>query len=392
MAQSPAFTTPGMPVLAGQSSAGGADMSQANRFTSGFNPAYSFVIDTVAGYTDNQRSPDGLDAHLGVLEFVANAWVDPNAWAYFVAAASEDALNVEEAAVHYVGFGGHNTVRIGRFFVDFGKQMQTHTHELRTVDRPLVLRTYLGDEIKGDGLEWDNWTSLGDSTALRWSIGAFSSLLPEADPNFDPTTTAAQNLTDPKHAQDFNYTARATGFTDCGTNGTFQLGASARAIPRYDFIYDPDPANVPAQSETNLQNVVYGLDATYGWVGDTGERRWTTGVELLENTGDNGANVDLNTQTLNKTFDKSVFGYLAWSDFMFDRYDSVGVQYSAAQLPDANQSNESEAEVYFTHNLSEFQRIRLVVSDFQSEANDDAFRVAVQYTAVLGAHGHGVNW
>jgi hypothetical protein len=59
--------------------------------------------------------------------------------------------------------------------------MQTHLHELRTIDRPLVLRTYLGSEVKGDGVQWDDWTSFGESTAVRWSIGVFGNLLPEAE-------------------------------------------------------------------------------------------------------------------------------------------------------------------------------------------------------------------
>ena len=88
--------------------------------------------------------------------------------------------------MHYIGLGGHNTLRAGRFFVDFGKQMQTHVHELRTLERPLVLRTYLGDEVKGDGLQCDHWFARGRKTAVRWSIGAFASLLPEEEEEFDP--------------------------------------------------------------------------------------------------------------------------------------------------------------------------------------------------------------
>ncbi len=365
-------------------------MGQVNRFTSLFNPAFSFILDTVGDYTDNQRTRDGFDARLRVFELAANAWVDPNAWAYFIGAAEEESVNIEEAAIHYLGFGGHRTLRAGRFFVDFGKQMQLHVHELRTLERPLVLRAYLGDESKGDGLQWDDWTSIGDSTALRWSIGVFSSLLPEEEEDFDPETTAAQELASTKHGADFNYTARLTGFTDVGSSGTLQLGASARAIPRYAFLYSP--AANPDQTDDDLSNVVYGLDLTYGWVGDTGEQRWTTGVEALANTGDNGANIDQTTQTLNPSFDDDVLGYVAWTDYQFNRYHSVGAQFSALELPDGNKSDESEVEVFYSRQLSEYLRMRLVVSDFESDANDDALRVAVQLTAILGTHGHGLNW
>src|SRR5207248_2602866 len=79
------------------------------------------------------------------------------------------------------GLGGQATIRAGRFFMDFGKQMQTHVHELRTIERPLVFRAYLGEEVKGDGVQWDSWTSVGDKTALRWSLGVFNNLLREPD-------------------------------------------------------------------------------------------------------------------------------------------------------------------------------------------------------------------
>ncbi len=386
-----------MPTYETQNPSGSKDSGQADRFTSAFNPAFSFIVDAEFEYLDNSKSPDGAEARLNVLEFMGSSWVDPSAWAYFIGAAEDEALNIEEAAVHYIGFGGHQTLRAGRFFVDFGKQMQTHIHELRTNVRPLALRTYLGDEIKGDGLQWDDWTSLGNSTAVRWSIGAFSSLLPEAEEDFDATTEVAEELASSKKIDDFNYTARLTGFTDAGESGTFQLGASAYIIPSFDFLYEP--SSTYSQQSTGLTNIVYGLDATYGWVGDTGEQRWTSGAELLLNTGDNGVGINdpdgnLGTgddETL-QVFDESTLGYVAWSDFQWNRYNSIGLQFSAVELADATQSMESEIEAYLTHKLSEFQRVRLIVSNFESDVNEDAMRAVVQYTVVLGAHGHGVNW
>lgn len=395
-AQGATFQTPGMPPqsYASQGNPNASDDSgQVSRFSSVFNPAFSFIVDSVFDYLDPDRADDGFNAELRTFELAANTWVDPNAWAYFVGAAEDEALNIEEAAVHYVGLGGNHTLRAGRFFIDFGKQMQTHVHELRTLERPLVLRTYLGDEIKGDGVQWDSWTSVGDATAIRWSLAGFSNLLPEEADDFDPLTTAAPEVASRKGLGDFSWTARVTGFSDVGTNGTLQLGASMRAVPDYEFVYEPTGV-----SASDLDNTVWGLDATYGWVNDTGEKRWTFGGELLGNSGDNGASiVDPNgipgdgDESI-ATVDDSVLGYFVWGDYAWNRYYSAGLQYSAQELPDGANSDEFEIEAYVTHKFSEFHRIRLVVSQFDSDVNDDAFRVAVQYTAVLGAHGHGINW
>ncbi|MEQ1892927.1 MAG: porin [Planctomycetota bacterium] len=391
LAQGPIFQTPGTPVMS-TPSASSSDSGQADRFASAFNPAFSFLVDTVADYVDfDQNSDDsGFGAQLRTLEMAAQAWVDPNAWAYFVGASEDEALAIEEAAIHYTGFG-NSTIRAGRFFVDFGKQMQTHVHELRTLERPLVLRAYLGDEVKGDGVQWDHWLPVGDDAALRWSLGAFASLLPEetAFPTADVVTEVAER----KDAGDLNFTARVTGFMDFGEASTLQLGASARAIPDYSVA---DEVNALGQS--GLDSTVFGFDATYGWVSETGEERFTLGAEALVSAGDTGFSVDdpdttpgTGDETLT-VLDDSVFGYFAFADYAWDRFHSAGLQFSAAELPDAASSDASEIEAYFTRWFSEFHRLRFVVASTQDDTSDDALRFALQYTGIVGAHGHGINW
>jgi hypothetical protein len=395
-AQGSPFQTPGMPVYGQQESS--KDSSQADRFSSVFNPAISFIVDAVADYLnpDDPSADDGFAADLRVMELAANSWVDPNAWAYFVAAADEESLNVEEAAVHYTGLGGKNTIRAGRFFIDFGKQMQVHVHELRTLERPLTLRAFLGEEVKGDGAQWDCWTSFGEKTVVRWSIGAFTNLLPEED-EFSSLDSAgeplARSIADRKSAGDLNFTARVTGFADVGENGVLQLGASLRALPDYTLDDTTD-----GLSESGLSNEVWGADVTYGWTGETGQNKLTLGGEFLASTGDNAAVVadpdatpGNGDETLTVT-DDTLTGWFAWGDYAFSRYNSTGLQYAAAELPDGNQTDATEIEAYFTHWFSEFHRLRLSVisADLTDGGND--LRVALNYTAVLGAHGHGVSF
>lgn len=394
--QGAAFQTPGMPAYpAAPASTPDADPSQTSRFSSVFNPAFSFIVDTTADYTAfDGDDDDGFALELRTLELAAQSWVDPKAWAYFVGATDGESLNIEEAALHYTGFGGNTTLRAGRFFVDFGKQMQIHVHELRTIDRPLVLRTYLGDEIKGDGLQWDDWFSAGDDTAVRWSIGAFQSLLPEESEDFDATTTAEQTVDDRKKLGDLHFTARITAFTDAGDSGTFQLGASARLLPEYSFEFEPS-----GDAVSDLSNEVYGVDATYGTVDDTGEKRWTFGAEYLQGRGDTGSAIDdagtpadPSDDTIT-VLDDSVGGYYAFADYAWDRFHSAGVQYSRARLADGLDTDVAEADVYYTRLFSEFHRLRFAATALDSDADDaDSVRIAIQYTAFIGAHGHGVNW
>ncbi len=396
-AQGAPFQTPGMPTFPQQGQP--ADAGQTDRFSSVFNPAVSFIVDAVVDYVDpdDQTLDDGLDATLRVFELAANSWVDPNAWAYFVGAADEESLNIEEAAVHFTGLGGNNVIRAGRFFIDFGKQMQLHVHELRTLERPLALRAYLGDEVKGDGAQWDCWAPVGEETVVRWSFGAFGNLLPEevAFPSVDSAgQPLGQEIAERKNADDLNFTARLTGFADVGDQGVFQFGASLRELPDFRF---EDTTN--GLTQIDLSNHVWGLDATYGWTGETGERRWTLGGEWLTSTGDTAARVtdpDATPGTGDETLivlDDSLSGWFAFGDYAWNRYNSVGVQVSAAELPDGLKTDAFETEAYYTHLFSEFHRLRLGVSSSDlDDRGDDDLRVALQYTATLGPHGHGVSF
>jgi hypothetical protein len=390
-AQGPAFQTPGMP---GSGIPGTpAMLGQTTRFSNEFNPAMGFVVDTLFDYASFEEpgAQDGFDASLRLFEFTGAAWIDPKAWAYTVVAAEgeSEGIGVEEAALNYIGFGSHWNVKAGRFFVDFGKQMQSHVHDLRTVERPLVLRTYLGDELSGDGVEIGNWHAIGDESALRYSVGIFgSSLLVEGEEDGSaPTPDVAER-------QDFdelNFTGRLTGFTDVGSQGMLQAGGSARWVPQYSA---SDPNGVLADVQ-DLDSAVLGLDLTYGWTSGTGVSRWATGLEWLWSTGDTGvAFDDPVAPTVIQVFDETVTGYLAWFDYGFDQFNSAGVQWSQVELPESGKPDASELELYYTRGVSEFQRLRLVVTlgDDDSIADGEYVRAAIQYTAFLGAHSHGINW
>lgn len=391
-AQQPAFTTPGMPGSQAlpPPEPPAEDSGQTDRFDAVFNPAFSFVVDAVADHLDveGDAQEEGVDLELRVLEFGAQSWVDPNAWAYFIAATDGESVAVEEAAVHYTGLGERTTLRAGRFFVDFGKQMQTHVHELRTTQRPLPLRAYLGEEVAADGLQYDGWTPVGDTTAMRWSLGVFASLVPESElEDGEPVVGVA----DRKDAEDLNFTARLTAFTDAGENGVLQAGASGRFIP-------DATAELNGGEIDGLDSSVFGLDVTYAWTSDDALRVLTAGGEFLLNSGDTvllvddgGTPGDGADDALLGSDDDAQTGWYAFVDWTWSRESSAGVQYGAAEIgPDADAT---EIELYYTRRFSEFHRLRFAGVAHETDAGEgDSLRFALQYTATVGAHGHGLSW
>lgn len=384
-AQRAQIVSPGAPA--------GTTLGQSTRFDSDFNPAVSLAVDLVADwYSYDGASEDGFDLGLRRVDFLVADWIDPNALAWITVAYEEEEFGLEEGAIEYVGLPGNWSFRGGRFFVDFGKQMQAHVEQLRTVDRPLVLREYLGEELPGDGAQIDNWFGVGDYTLVRFSVGVFGDLAGESHGEGDdvgPEVIGPERST----AGDLGYTGRLTGLTEIGENGTLQFGGSARLLS--NFALGVDGSDAVAQ---DLSNAVYGLDLTYGWLSDTGTRSFTVGGEYLLFDGDIGGDFDDNgtpgdgTDDTLTVLDDSVSGAYGFADYGWSQFSSAGVQYSFAEEPDASKADLSEFDVYYTRRLSDFLRLRFAATLGEVQGGEDYTRFAVQLTGFIGPHGHGLNW
>ena len=379
------FTTPGMP----QQSRYG----QTDRFSNEFNPAIGVIVDTEATYLwSDDDDAEGIDFDLRVLEFTTNAWIDPTAWGYAVIVSDGEEIEAEEAALHYLGFGERTTVRAGEFFVDFGKQMQAHVHDLAYPARPLVLRRYLGDELGGTGMQVDHWFATGDESALRFSFGVFDSLAGgghghghgEEEEEEGPEVHVDERM----DAGDLSYTARVTQFMDVGENGVFQWGASARHVGGFGLEDDEN-----GLEEEDLSNTVYGFDLTYGWTDETGTSGWTIGTEALFAEGDLGGEVvDPGGGPELEVFDDDVMGWYLWIEREMDRNNAAGVLYSVVEEIEHDTPETSEATVYWSRYLSEYLRFRVAVSHLDPDEGDSETEATIQLTGFLGPHAHGVSW
>ncbi len=381
------ITSPGMPRRSSFS-----QMAQDSKFANNFNPAIGGVLDTLADYVSSDVEEDGFDLSLRVFELTAAAFVDPRAWVYAVIVMNEEEIELEEAAGTYVGFEGNSTLKAGRFFVDFGKQMQLHEHDLRTFDRPLPLRAYLGGELAGTGLQYDNWFAAGDKTLVRYSFGGFASLTGEIEED-DATTLASPFDEDRKQLDELAFTGRITAVRDVGDTGQLQNGTSGRFIAEYGFEFEPSGDLVEG-----LSNTVVGLDATYSWTNDEATRRWTVGTEVLASFGDIGAEVLDGGTPGNPAddtvapIDDDVLGFFAFADYAWNQQNSVTLQVAHAELPEAGLPEVTEVDLYWNRFFSDFHRLRAGVTYADFEAGDDAVRVGIQYTLWLGPHSHGANW
>ena len=225
VAQSPTFQTPGMPNWSAS--------SQLDRFSNSANPAFGGLLDGFGTYIDEDGAGEGADLFLRSFEMTMNGRVDPNWWGYAVIVYADEEVELEEAAVTYGGWESNTTMRFGRFFVDFGKQMQAHIHDLPYFERPGVLAEFLGEELPGVGAQLDHWWVTGEESALRGSLGFFGSFELGGHHHGDEDGGEEEPIAEipqRKGIEEFGLTGRLTQFMDVGETGVFQWGLSARHI------------------------------------------------------------------------------------------------------------------------------------------------------------------
>lgn len=383
IAQSPTFRTPGMPNWSAS--------SQLDRFSNSANPAFGALFDGFGTYVEEDGAEDGADLFLRSFEMTMNGRVDPNWWGYAVVVYADEEVELEEAAVTYDGWDSNTTVRLGRFFVDFGKQMQAHIHDLPYFERPGVLAEFLGEELPGVGAQLDHWWVTGDESALRGSLGLFGSFeLGEhhhgEDEEGEGEEEAVRALPQRKGIEEFGLTGRLTQFMDVGERGVFQWGLSARHIA--EFAFEDEDSGGRAEG---LSNTVFGLDATYGIDSEDGLSGWTFGAEALANTGDIAGELDGATNSFDVLNDER-FGYYLWGERRFDIRYSAGLLYSSFEHADEGAPQSKEITAYLTKNFSEFARLRVGASHLDDEEGPDSTRFMIQLTSFFGPHAHGVNW
>lgn len=382
-AQGAVFQTPGMPIWAAS--------GQLDRFANDLNPAIGALLDAFGDYreVDGGGDEDGtLDLFVRSFEMTVNGRVDPNWWGYAVIVYADDEVELEEAAVTYDGWDSNTTMRFGRFYVDFGKQMQAHIHDLPYPDRPGVLGAYLGDELPGVGVQLDHWWATGDESALRASLGLFGEFEVGGHSHGDEAADEGAEAVSPERfaPEDISLSARVTQFMDAGQRGVFQWGLSARHVGGFDLVDEANGAAVEG-----LSNTVFGLDLTYGVDSPDGLSGWTFGLESLLATGDQSAEFDPGAGAL-AVYDDSVSGHYLWAERRLDVTNTVGALFSTFEHPEDGAPRQDEFTAYYTRYFSEFARLRFAASHLDSEEDGGSTRLLVQLTTFFGPHAHGVNW
>lgn len=381
------------------------DLGQTTVLDNTFNPALSFVGDFVASWGNEDAREAGADgflvrtAELGVL-----GAVDDVLELYGVIAYTEEEVELEEAYALAREWLPHRfSLKGGRYNVDFGKQSALHDHDLPTLDKPAVLQEYLGGTLRGTGAELHWWSPLGDTSLFRISGGVLQDADGDSHAVLGPAAghehgDEEEEESPIREVEDFAGTLRLTALFDTTESSTLQLGASALHAPTSVF-------GVDETDERDIDQTVLGGDLTWSRVNEVTGGGLTLQGEFLHSDADFGTLDDAGTPGVpgDDTFTvmgESANGFYALAEYRPSRRWAFGASGGIFEHAEDADEDTSDIGVFVTWRRSEFNRLRLEVRSYADlphehdgiEEKLDCLAVMLQWTVILGSHGHGLDW
>lgn len=312
-----------------------------------FNPDIAVIGNMTGAVGVNEIEPSpGLEFQEAEATF--QAIVDPYARADFFFGFSPEGVEIEEGYLTFPTVPGGFLVKAGKMYGQFGKVNTLHTHQIAWIDRPLVARSYFGEEAQFS----DAGLSVSRLLLNPW---IFLEATGEVFGGTGETFAGAER-------GDLLYVGRLRGYRDLSDSTNLDLGAS--------IAYGPNEEREDARTR------LVGLDATFRYrpLQRAIYRRFLARTELVWNRRDleDGS--------------ASTFGMYASGDYQFARRWFAGVRYDYAQRPyDASLVDEG-GSVLLTYWPSEFTQLRGQYRRTRyvgKAANEFLF----QFQFSIGAHG-----
>jgi hypothetical protein len=340
----------------------------------GINPDIGLVGTVQTHLTENSEDAEGMDTiALKELELNVSQYVDPYSRLDAVIAFNDNLeaqnVDIEEAYYTHWGLPFGFLGQIGKFRSKIGKQNLMHLEQLPTVNYPLVIRNFFGDEgLSSSGARLQNmvpnpWDIPIELTGevLRGNNGTSFSRVSRR-PIFNTHLKSFFELTD-----DINLELGGTAmFGDENppiNNGT---GALAR----------------PAEGQDRYGVHVYGADATLIWnLPENRVLKFQNEVYIQERSASVFANSD-------------PVGFYSLLDFRFHPRFSAGVRFDYLEPLGVIDGHTPTTSIspYLTFWQSEFANFRVQYSHTDpadpGEKSDDAVFLAANI--IIGSHKHPV--
>jgi hypothetical protein len=322
------------------------------------NPALS-LNGLFAGQTSDER--DGSDVNglrMQEVELHASSIVDPFWSADIIVAVETNELadgydvGVEVARVDATSLPYGLGLRMGKFFMPFGKHSPLHTHQFPFVESPLAVRSLLGDGFTDAGVQ------MAYPAPLPWYSDVFVY-------GVDGSTEMFDNAD-----RDIVWGARWINLWDLGDETTLEAGGS----------YCDGPGDAAMMGRTGRYGVS-GVDLTIKWVDMTSSHgpALTIQGELLVADSESG----------------DPMGWYALAQYRVSHNWWVGATHGRVELDGGVTTDAGgllsdevwESKVNLTYVPSEFSALRAEVGYFDDRIGDrDELRASIQLNFTIGSH------
>lgn len=350
----PAATPTEAPVPAGAAGAGGPSgalpvYGNPNLFSKIFNPDVS-VIGNVVGTAGRNRLTPSPGLAFDEAEATFQAIVDPYARADFFFGISPEGIEIEEGYLTFPTLPGGFLMKVGQMYPQVGKVNTLHTHQISTIDRPLVARAFFGEE---EGQFNDVALSVSRLLLNPW-------LFLEATGEVLSGHSAVFEAHEPGQ---LTYVGRLRGYRDVTEGTNLDAGASVA--------YGHNEAG------PTFRTRLVALDATFRYrpLQRAIYRRALVRTELLWSRREQEDGV------------ASAFGAYAQGDYQFARRWFAGVRFDYAERPATPARADRGTSVILTYWPSEFSQIRGQYRRTRYAERVTAHEVLFQFQFSIGAHG-----
>lgn len=344
----------------------------------GFNPDIGVAGIVQAHLTEDSTDSEGRDTvSLRELELSLAQYVDPYSRFDAVIDFNDNLENqnadIEEGYYSHWGLPFDFKGQIGKFRSKIGKQNLLHFDQLDTVDFPLVIRDFFGEEgLSSSGLRLQNWIPNPWDMPLELT-GEI--LRGNNGPSFSRVSRRPI------------FTTHLKGFFEVDKEKQIEWGGSAMFGDENSPVSDVDAAGSPVtrtfpEGQDRYGVHVFGTDLTFNWNLPVG-RKLKFQNELYFQDRRKLAHVN-----------HDPWGFYSLMDYRFSRRYSVGLRWDYLEPLDVRDFHGRSIAVspYLTFWQSEFARFQVQYSHSDSadpnQKSDDAVYLRANF--LIGSHKHPV--
>ena len=334
-----------------------------------FTPEIGVVAD-VALNTDSPKADEGGADRVSVreLELVLGSNVDPySRLDGTIAFTEEGTAELEEAYLTRFELPFDVTARVGRFKPKFGKDLAVHRDSLDTVDEPLVIQRYFGEE--GMSKSGVDLTKLLDMPLMHQiALGVLEGGNGEGGTAFGVTKRTPTLY------------GRLKNYLDISDTTNLEIGLN-------DALGSRD-------ADTTFEVNVFSLDGTLIHQLNPNQTIKLQGELFNVNrTESEKETVDEATgNTFLDDLDGNVWGGYGLFDFRLNSQWAAGLRYDQVELVDRPVDSRDVYDIgysgYLTFYQSEFARWRLQYTHLDLTDGSEDNRVWIQGTFAIGDHKH----